>query len=93
MQSHKSLMTSLILSLCALGVSGCATSGAGLQTFPPAALLSPPPKPVPTDDIVTSAQAHARYDIAVEDWGQAASDQVQALCVWAKTRGFKDAPC
>lgn len=48
---------------------------------------------MPTDDIVTSAQAHARYDIAVEDWGQAASDQVQALCVWAKTRGFKDAPC
>jgi hypothetical protein len=56
-------------------------------------LLGAEPKPIPSIDILTSAQAAARYNIEVESWGQRGWDAVKAVCIWAKTRGMTDAPC
>jgi predicted RecB family endonuclease len=56
-------------------------------------LLGAEPKPVPSIDILTSAQASARYNIEVESWGTKGWDAVRAICVWAKARGMSDAPC
>lgn len=64
-----------------------------LQTYPPASLLVVEPKPVPTTAIVTSAQANAAHQRAKDTWGQKGWDMVGAVCVWAKERGMKDAPC
>ena len=92
MQSPRFLTTCLMLSLFSLGAQGCAKPASALQTFPPAALLGNTPKPVPTPDIVTSAQAAARHNIAIETWGQTGWDQVRAICIWAKERGM-DVTC
>jgi hypothetical protein len=64
-----------------------------LQTFPPASLLGAEPKPVPTVEILTSAQANAEHNIRIESWGQKGWDRVKALCVWAKERGAPDLTC
>jgi hypothetical protein len=56
-------------------------------------LLGAEPKPVPSIDILTSAQAAAKHNIAIETWGQKGWDRVKAVCVWAKARGMTDAPC
>jgi len=45
------------------------------------------PKPVPTADIVTSAQAAARYDIAVESWGERVSAAGARICRWVVDNG------
>jgi hypothetical protein len=50
-------------------------------------------KPVPPVDIVTSAQAAARYNIEVEAWGERGWRAVGRICTWAKASGFRDAPC
>lgn len=93
MRSRKSLTLCLILLLSPLGASGCAKPASALQTYPRADLLGAEPKPVPTIDILTSAEANARHNIAIETWGQAGWDRVKAICVWAKERGMPAAPC
>lgn len=93
MRSLTYLTRCLTFTLCALAVSACAKPVSGLQTFPRAELLRVDPKPRPTAEIVTSAEANARYNIAVETWGQAGWDKVAAVCAWAKARGFTAAPC
>lgn len=86
-QKHPIAFPTLLLSL--LVVSACASRGSGLQTYPPVELLGSIPKPVPTIDTVTSAQAAAEYNISVETWGQAGWDRVKAVCVWARERGME----
>lgn len=94
MLSPQFLMMSPILWLLLLGAPGCATPASpALQTFPHAELLAVDPKPLPSIDILTSAQAAAKHNIAVEMWGQAGWDRVKSLCLWAKERGMTDAPC
>jgi hypothetical protein len=56
-------------------------------------LLGAEPKPIPSIDILTSAQAAARYNIEVESWGQRGWDAVKAVCLWSKLRGMTNAPC
>jgi hypothetical protein len=64
-----------------------------LQTFPPAEILGAEPKPVPTIEILSSAQAAAAHNIAIETWGQKGWDRVKAACLWAKERGMQNPPC
>lgn len=55
--------------------------------MPPAADLAVEPKPVPPPEIVTSAQAAAEYDIAVEGWGERGWRTVARICRWAVENG------
>lgn len=93
MPSLRSLTMFPMLSLWLLAAPGCATPVSQLQTYPPANLLGVEAKPVPSIDILTSAQAAAQHNIALESWGQRGWDAVRAVCVWAKARGMTDAPC
>ncbi|MCW2763400.1 MAG: hypothetical protein JWR85_3601 [Marmoricola sp.] len=86
MQFPPRLIPPLTMFACSLAVSAC---GPGVVLKP----LSPPsadlkaitePKPVPSDDIVTSAQAAAAYDIAIEGWGDRLSAAGGRLCRWVK---------
>jgi hypothetical protein len=51
------------------------------------------PKPAPGEDIVTSAQAAADYDAAVESWGDRLSLAGARLCRWAVRMGQKGLEC
>lgn len=93
MPSPKSPIVCLMLLPLLLVASGCQTPAAALQTYPPAEDLRVERKPAPPDEIVTSAQAAARYNIAVETWGERGWATVGRVCLWAKVRGFHDAPC
>jgi hypothetical protein len=55
--------------------------------FPPSADLVVEPKPVPPDEIVTSAAAAARYDVELESWGERGWKAVARICRWAKGHG------
>ena len=84
------------LTLCALllAVSACAKPVARpTPIFPPSVDLVTDPKPVPPADIVTSAQAAADYDIAVEGWGERGWRAVGRVCRWAVANGMKDPGC
>lgn len=93
MLSRKCLMACLTLSLCGLVVSSCNSTASALQTYPPVSLLKAQPVPAPTIDILTSSQANAAYQRKKDAWGQTGWDTVHAICVWAKERGLKEAPC
>jgi hypothetical protein len=93
MPSLRSLTPFPMLLLLLLGAPGCAKPASALQTYPPAELLGAELKPVPSIDILTSAQASAKHNIAIETWGQKGWDRVKAVCVWAKERGMTEAPC
>lgn len=56
--------------------------------FPPPADLAVEPKPVPPLEIVTSAQAAAEYDVALESWGERGWRTVARICRWAKENGM-----
>lgn len=93
MPSPKSLTKPLMLSLCALAVSGCETPAATSLVFPPAADLKVEAKPVPPLEIVTSAQAAAAYNIEVEGWGERGWRAVARICRWAKANGMQGVEC
>lgn len=59
--------------------------------FPPSADLKAitEAKPAPTDDILTSEAAAARYDADVELWGDRLHDAGVRICRWAKDSGLK----
>jgi hypothetical protein len=46
------------------------------------------PEPVPTPDVLTSGQAAADYDAAVEGWGDRLWRAGGRLCRWAKRNGM-----
>lgn len=56
---------------------------------PPAADLRAAiePKPVPPADLVTSEEAAARYDAAVESWGERLNAAGGRLCRWVLANG------
>lgn len=76
-----------ILFASSWAVQGCAPRVAVQPLFPPSADLAVEPKPVPPADIVTSAQAAAEYDIAVEGWGERGWLAVARICRWAAEQG------
>lgn len=79
----------LLLTLSAFGLAaqGCGPQVRVQPLFPPSADLAVEPKPVPRADIVTSAQASAEYDIALESWGERGWNAVGRICRWAREQG------
>lgn len=76
----------LILSAL-LTAQGCASSGA----LPPRAdlIAVTEPKPIPGDDIVTDPAASARYNSAVEGWGDRLHSAGVRLCRYFERQGMK----
>ena len=83
------------LMLCGfvLAASACGQQAVIRPAFPPAADLQVEPKPVPPADIVTSAQAAAEYDVAVESWGTRGWQAVARICRWAQAQGATGLNC
>lgn len=77
-----------MLCASALAVSACAEQVRIQPAFPPVADLQVEPKPVPPPEIVTSAQAAADHDIAIEGWGERGWRAVARICRWAKEQGL-----
>lgn len=88
MRSMPGLMPCLLALSAAFSVSACSTPAPVRQTFPLAADLAVPPKPAPTVETLTSAQASAQYNSDVEAWGDGLAAQVARLCRWAKGSGM-----
>lgn len=80
-------MRALPIAAVLLVVSGCGEQDALRISFPPNADLKVAPKPVPSDDIVTSEAAADAYDASLESWGEAACRQTARLCRWASAMG------
>jgi hypothetical protein len=91
MQSQKSPTMFLMMSLLLLAVSGCAGRERIQPLFPPAADVkaASEAKPVAPVEIVTSAQAAARYNIEVEAWGERVSRAGGRICRWVIDNGGK----
>ena len=62
-----------------------------MQSYPPSADVEAvtSPKPQPTPDIVTDPQANARYNAAVESWGDTIHAAGVRICLWAQQSGAK----
>lgn len=93
MRSMPALMPCLLALSAAFSVSACSTPAPVRQTFPLAADLAVPPKPRPTVETLTSAQASAQYNSDVEAWGDAMAAQIGRLCRWAKGSGAPVLSC
>ena len=87
MRSAIRLILAPTMLLALWGVSGCGEP-VPVQSFPRVADLRVEPKPVPGPEIVTSAQASAQYDAAVEAWGERGWLSVGRLCRWARDNGM-----
>jgi hypothetical protein len=89
MQSRKSLTMFPILSLLLLGASACEPRERIRPLFPPVADVkaATEAKPVAPPEIVTSAQANARYNIEVEAWGERVSRAGGRICRWVTDNG------
>ena len=61
--------------------------------YPPAADLAVEAKPVPSADIVTSAEAGAEYSARVEAWGERGWLTVARLCRYYKGQGMPGIVC
>lgn len=85
-----SLIACLMLASCSVGVASCGTTGSSL---PPAADLKVQPKPVPTEEILTSRIAGEQYDNAVEAWGEAGWAQIGRLCRFFDEMGMEGLDC
>lgn len=46
--------------------------------------MRPEAKPTPTIDILTDSDAEARYNSAVEAWGERGWTAIARICQWAK---------
>lgn len=85
------LAASLALPTALLLATGCEKQVTAVQTFPAPADLSAvtEPKPRPSPAIVTDPQANARYDAAIEGWGERTQAAGVRICQWAKDMGLK----
>lgn len=81
-----------VLMIASLGaaVASCETPAG---TFPRAEDLTVQPKPVPSDDVLTSRIAGERYDNAVEAWGEDGWAQVGRLCRFFDEMGMEGLDC
>lgn len=86
--------TAHLMLLASLSVAGACSPQVRVQPiYPPPADLQVEPKPVPPADIVTSAQAAAQYDIALEAHGDRGWLQVARLCRWFRENGMPGIVC
>jgi hypothetical protein len=83
MSSPHNRISRLLLLPALMAVSNCA---AQVVIAPPVADLqaATEPKPVPTDDIVTSQQAYDQYQASIEAWGDRISSAGGRLCRWSE---------
>lgn len=75
-----------------LAASGCSnTVLVRKPIFPPSADLvaATEAKPAPTDEILISEAAAARYDADVELWGERLHGAGVRICRWARDSGMK----
>ena len=93
MRYNQRLIPLLMLPVLLSVAPGCAPQVRVQPLFPPAADLAVEAKPVPPADIVTSAQAAAEYDIAVEGWGERGWLTVARVCRWAVENGAEGLNC
>ena len=93
MLSLRHLTRSLILCGFSSAVLACSPQVRVQPIYPPLADLQVEPKPVPPADIVTSAQAAAAYDIALEAHGDRGWLQVARLCRWFREQGMPGIVC
>lgn len=84
------LTACLMIVSCGVAVASCATLSASL---PPAEDLRVQPKPVPSDDVLTSRIAGEQHDNAVEAWGEAGWAQVGRLCRFFDEMGMEGLDC
>lgn len=89
MPSPTRLIPRLMLFASLSAASACGPQVRVQAAFPPSADLRVEPKPVPPADIVTSAQAAAEYDVALEGWGERGWRAVARVCRWAKEQGMQ----
>lgn len=75
---------------CGVAVASCEASGA---FRPRAEDLRVQPKPVPSDEVLTSRIAGEKHDNAVEAWGEAGWAQVGRLCRLHREIGMKGLDC
>lgn len=86
-QSTMRNLAFLTLPTLLLAATGCVSQA--LPLYPPAADVeaTTEPKPVPTAEIVTDAQANARYNAEVEGWGERLQAAGVRLCLWLNEAG------
>ncbi|MNX79157.1 hypothetical protein D3C86_1107760 [compost metagenome] len=90
MRPKRFLMAYLIIASYGVAVASCTTPGAGL---PRAEDLRVQPKPVPSDEVLTSRIAGEKHDNAIEAWGEAGWAQVGRLCRFYRDMGMKGLDC
>lgn len=90
MPRKRFLIACLMIVSCGAAAASCATLSASL---PPAEDLRVQPKPVPSDDVLTSRIAGEKHDNAVEAWGEAGWAQVGRLCRFYREMGMKGLYC
>lgn len=90
-QSPKRRVARILLPLLLMPASSCAERAIAVQSYPPNADVEAvtAPKPQPTPDIVTDPQANARYNAAVESWGDTIHSAGVRICQWAQQSGAK----
>lgn len=90
MPLKRSLTAALMIASLGAAVASCAKP---VGAFPPATDLIVQPKPVPTDDVLTSRIAGERYDNAVEAWGEEGWATVGRLCRFFDAMGMERLRC
>lgn len=86
---RRTLLPLLLLSVTT--VSACGGQERIRLGFPPAADVQAAvePKPQPTEEILTSAQASEDYNASVEAWGDRVSAAGGRICRWITDAGGK----
>lgn len=87
MRSSPRLISSLALAACAALACSCASKEPRLTAYPPSADLKVEAKPALTVEALTSDNALAEHDAAVEAWGERGWAAVGRLCRWAEASG------
>lgn len=85
MLQKPSLIALLTIVSCGVGVASCETPG---NIRPPVEDLRVRPKPVPSDDVLTSREAGEKFDNAVEAWGEAGWATVARSCRFWRDQGM-----
>lgn len=92
MRLRKLQLASLLMLPFVLGASACDKQDGIRVALPPAPDLVVEAKPIPTEAILTDSNEEAKYNSAIEAWGERGWDAVARLCRWAADHGSK-VPC
>ena len=89
MRSNLRLIRSLALAVLLVLACSCASREPRLSAYPPSADLKVEPKPVLSVDALTSDNALAEHDDAIEAWGERGWAAVSRICRWAEASGAR----